>query len=362
MHYCPNCRKKFREYRRKCPICGGPCRHNDNSTIFLIIGIGVLFAVLIGLIILLLPALPSPDTETTAPSESVTTLPTIPSESGTIPSSQPTEPSTVPTEPPTTAPTVPPSTAPSGIGMYTRAELEALDNKSFGYGPGPNRDYLNFRPEYAVGDQKRHEKYGANFIAPDNGNIYLTFDCGYEYYTTDSTGKKVPVTSMILDVLKEKNVKGVFFITMAYAKSEPDLVRRMINEGHAVGNHTNNHPVMPTLSIDEMEYEIMSLHDYVKENFGYTMNLFRFPTGEYSVRALAVVQNLGYKSVHWSFAYADYTPENQPDVKTSLQNVLNKSHSGAIYLLHAVSVTNATILGDAIDGFQEKGFKLELFQ
>jgi len=75
-----------------------------------------------------------------------------------------------------------------------------------------------------------------------------------------------------------------------------------------------------------------------------------------------VVQNLGYKSVHWSFAYADYTPENQPDVKTSLQNVLNKSHSGAIYLLHAVSVTNATILGDAIDGFQEKGFKLELFQ
>ncbi|MBE6947229.1 MAG: polysaccharide deacetylase [Ruminococcaceae bacterium] len=364
MYYCTNCKKKFRQYRRKCPICGSPCRHNDNSTILLIVTIGVLFLILVGLIVFLVVNSGSGATE---PSSTVTNPSTTqPTSAPTQPSSQPTQPtqpSTTPTSAPTqpsTTPTVP--SGPTGIGMYTREELEALDNKSYGYGPGPNRDYLNFRPEYAVAEQKKYEKYGANFIAPDNGNIYLTFDCGYEYYTTDSSGNRVAVTQMILDTLKEKNVKAVFFVTMAYVKSEPETVRRMIDEGHAVGNHTNNHPVMPTLSIDKMEQEVMSLHNYVLENFGYKMTLFRPPTGEFSIRSLAVVQNLGYKNVHWSFAHADYTPENQPDVDASLKNVLNKAHSGAIYLLHAVSVTNATILGDAIDGFQAKGFNLELFQ
>ena len=165
----------------------------------------------------------------------------------------------------------------------------------------------------------------------------------------------------MLDTLKEKNVKGVFFVTMHYVTSEPEMVKRMINEGHAVGNHTNNHPVMPTLSIDKMVDEVMSLHNYVKDTFGYEMHLFRPPTGEFSIRSLAVVQSLGYKNVHWSFAYNDWDPEKQPEVQSALDNVLKKAHSGAIYLLHAVSETNATLLGDAIDGFLAKGFKIELF-
>lgn len=235
--------------------------------------------------------------------------------------------------------------------LYTRAELYAMSGTKYGYGPGPSKN--GKRPEYALGDQKRNEKYGANFIAPDNGKIYLTFDCGYEYNN---------ITADILDTLKEKDVKAVFFVTMHYVKSNPELVQRMIDEGHAVGNHSNHHYCIPDLSVDEMAYEIMSLHEYVLEHFGYEMTLFRPPEGAYSTRSLAVTQSLGYKTVHWSFAYIDWDTSNQPDRETALQKVTSSAHSGAIYLLHAVSETNAAILGDAIDSFREQGYTLELFR
>ena len=363
MYYCPNCKKKYSHYRHKCPECGTPCVPWDNRGTVLIVWIVILSILLLALLVFAFIGLESflPTDGTSAPvTTSSQTSPTTGSTSSTAPTSSSTTAPTAPSVPPSTAPVTKPSTGgdvTTGIGMYTRAELEALSNQSFGYGPGPNRENLNFRPEYAVAEQKKYGKYGANFIAPDNGNIYLTFDCGYEYYHNG-----VPVTRMILDTLKEKNAKGVFFVTMDYVKKQPDLVRRMINEGHIVGNHSTTHPDMTTLSIDKMEQEVMTLHKYVLEHFDYTMTLFRPPTGQFSVRSLAVVQNLGYKTVHWSFSYADFTPSNQPDVAKSLENVLNKAHSGAIYLLHAVSVTNATLLGDAIDGFREKGFNIELFQ
>ena len=114
----------------------------------------------------------------------------------------------------------------------------------------------------------------ADLPAPNGKVIYLTFDCGYEYTATDDNGQQYRVTERILDVLKEKNVKAVFFVTMYYCKMNPDLVQRMIDEGHAVGNHTNNHPVMPAQTIDKMVYEVTSLETYVKENFGgYQMTL-----------------------------------------------------------------------------------------
>ena len=299
-----------------------------------------------------------PATDTTASSTTFETETTLPTQS-TQPteSSAPTE-STAPTQ--ATQPTVPtqPTTPsnPSGL-YYTREELEQMDNTNYGYGPG------NFpgRPQYAVDNQKLYGKYAANFIAPDNGNIYLTFDCGYEHYV-EIDGKKVSVTSMILDTLKEKDVKAVFFVTWGFIKYEPDLVQRIIDEGHTLGNHTNQHPVMPTVSIDRMEREVMSVHDYIKEHYDYTMTLFRPPTGAFSVRSLAVVQNLGYKNVFWSFAYEDWDPEKQPDPEAALNKILNKAHSGAIYLLHNVSYTNATVLGDAIDGFRDMGYNIALFE
>jgi peptidoglycan-N-acetylmuramic acid deacetylase len=216
--------------------------------------------------------------------------------------------------------------------------------------------------EISVNNQKFYDAFGALSLDTSGEKvIYLTFDCGYEY-TTKINGKDVRVTEWILDTLKEKNVKAVFFVTMYYCTENPDLVQRMIDEGHAVGNHSNNHPDMTTISIDKAVYEVMSLHEYVEENFGYEMTLFRPPTGNFSARSLAIVQSLGYKNVHWSFAYTDWYTDNQPNPADALNTVTSKAHSGAIYLLHAVSVTNATILGDAIDAFIDKGFELALFQ
>lgn len=372
-YYCPNCGRKFREYQRRCPGCGTPCRRGRDRRFILLIALIGFLSILLLTLLLLAPKLilQIPNTEPSASASQ----PTLPSDepsydAATDPTTEPTtEPTTAPTTAPTTEPatepvtepTTPPNTEPVG-SIYTRAELEAMDTTVYGYGPGPNLPSQNNRPEYALGEQSRYGKYGANFIAPDNNCIYLTFDCGYEYRITDANGNKVPITSMILDTLKEKNAKGVFFITMDYAKKEPELVQRMIDEGHAVGNHTTTHPNMPKQTIDKMIDEVMTLHNYVQEHFGYTMTLFRPPEGAFSVQSLAVVHSLGYKTVHWSFAHADWDPENQPDLAKSLQSVLDKSHSGAIYLLHAMSLTNANLLGDAIDGFREKGFSIELFQ
>ncbi len=346
--------------------------------------VSLLLAVSIAVCILLFagirqntPQSTTPPTTTVEPSTADPNIPTASVSPSTGDPTVPTTavpPTTVPptTVPPTTVPptTVPPTTVPQPtdppannsemIGyLYTRGQLMAMENNSKGYGPGTAKD--GKRAPYAESEQKTYGKYGANFIAPDNGNIYLTFDCGYEY-TIKENGKDVRLTAKILDTLKEKNVKAVFFVTMYYCKENPDLVRRMIDEGHAVGNHTNNHPSMPECSLDKMVYEVTSLHDYVQKNFNYNMTLFRPPTGSFSTRSLALVQSLGYKTVHWSFAYADWDTAKQPEVNSAREKVLSSAHSGAIYLLHAVSSTNATILGDVIDGFTAKGYNLELFQ
>lgn len=393
MATCPKCGNEIQDGKRICPICGESQRAEARASkkirrwIFSCCFAVTLIAVFLFGMYIFSKFMPNPKQPTT-PTQSTTVPtqpPTNPTEAPTQPTTVPTEPTTVPTEPttvptePTTVPTAPPTapteptapltdpaTMPSEtinddlIGTkYTRRQLMAMDNTGHGYGPGKAEN--GKRPPYPDPLQDKYGKYDANFIAPDNGNIYLTFDCGYEHYAKDANGKSYRVTEKILDVLKEKDVKAVFFVTMYYVKDQPDLVRRMIDEGHTVGNHTNNHPVMPNQTIDKMVYEITSLHDYVKEKFDYEMNLFRFPTGEYSTRSLAVVQSLGYKTVHWSFAYVDYDTENQPNPTNALDRVTSSHHNGAIYLLHAISTTNASILGDAIDFFVAEGYNLELF-
>lgn len=230
------------------------------------------------------------------------------------------------------------------------SEIELLDNTSVTWGPGNFFDDIN-RPTACVSLQEKYGDYSTYFLAPDTKQVYLTFDEGYEN----------GYTPQILDVLKEKNVKAVFFVTMPYAKSEPELIQRMIDEGHIVGNHSNKHPVMTVVSFEQVQSEYMILHDYIKENFNYEMSLFRAPTGAFSVRTLAVGQKLGYTNVFWSFAYNDWDPENQPDPEKALEKIVNRLHSGEIMLLHAVSKTNTEILGDVIDAAREKGFEFATF-
>ena len=162
------------------------------------------------------------------------------------------------------------------------AEIGALNGEALGWGPGGPVDSEN-RSQGAVAYQEKYGKYDAYFIAPSSEKIYLTFDEGYENgYTAD-----------ILDTLKEKGVHAVFFVTLPYVKAQPDLVQRMIDEGHIVGNHSMNHPNFTTITPEEMYEEVKELHDYVQENFDYTMFLFRYPEGVFSEQSLAVLQDAG---------------------------------------------------------------------
>ena len=232
-------------------------------------------------------------------------------------------------------------------GVYDPAALSGLDATSRGWGQG-NRVNAKNQPLGAVNAQQSFGQYNAWFLAKESPVVYLTIDEGYE---NGYTGK-------ILDVLKEKQCPAVFFVTMDYVKKNPALIRRMIDEGHVVGNHTVNHPAkgMPSLSIDKQAEEIMALHRYVKEHFDYEMYLFRYPAGVYSPQSLALVQQLGYRSVFWSFAYRDWVTDDQPEPKAALQTVTKKLHPGAIYLLHAVSSTNTQIMGDFIDEARAQGY------
>lgn len=223
------------------------------------------------------------------------------------------------------------------------------DTTSHGYGQGVECDDENC-PVGAKMFNDEYSKYDSYAVFDGKDGICLTFDQGYENGYTE----------VILDTLKEKNVKAVFFLTGDYAKRNKELVKRMIDEGHIIGNHGMEHKSLPTLTADETKKEIMSLHDYVKEEYGYDMTYFRPPCGEYSEKALAFCQKLGYKTLLWSFAYCDWDVNNQPEITASLDKVTGAAHNGAIYLLHSVSATNAEILPQVIDKIRQQGYEFTL--
>ena len=235
------------------------------------------------------------------------------------------------------------SSAPA-IEAPTEVELSSLSNEKQGWGQENRRNERN-QPTKCLTYQERYRDRAAVFIN-DSEAIALTFDEGYANDTT----------ATILDTLKEKNVKATFFLTHEFASKCPDLVQRMIDEGHTLGNHSWTHYSLPTKSFEVARDEITKQHDFVQERFGYTMHLFRPPQGEFSDRTLEMTKRLGYTTVFWSYAYKDYDLNNQYEPDTAKNMILNAAHPGAIYLLHAASPTNAAILGDVIDGFRAKGF------
>ena len=230
-------------------------------------------------------------------------------------------------------------------------DIASLSGKKVCWGQGTNYDDLN-RPHDAVEAQKQYGALGGRFLINDGDRktLCLTFDEGYEN----------GYSAAILDTLKEKNVKAVFFITGDYAQREGDLVQRMIDEGHTVGNHTWKHYSMPEKPLDVSRGELQELHDYVKEHFQYEMHVMRPPKGEFSEQTLALASEMGYQTYLWSFAYKDWDPHSQGDKTASLQKLNDRLHPGAIYLLHAVSSTNAAILGDFIDSAQSQGYTFVL--
>ena len=192
---------------------------------------------------------------------------------------------------------------------------------------------------------------GVKALALDNKTqekvMYLTFDNGYEYEN---------LTASILDTLKEKGVKAAFFVTLGYVKGNPALVRRMIDEGHIVGNHSATHPSFPKLTRTQMANDIAALNDYLINNFSYSSPYFRFPSGEYSESALELVTSIGYNSVFWSVAYSDWDTSKQKGEEYAYTTVTSRFHPGAVILLHAVSKDNTLALGRIIDTAINEGY------
>jgi len=195
------------------------------------------------------------------------------------------------------------------------------------------------------------DKYDAYYIGDTSEKVvYLTFDEGYENGYTAS----------ILDTLKANDVKAMFFVTGHYVNTNPDLVQRMIDEGHKVENHTINHPSLPSISYEQLEKEIKGFDEEFKKKFGVGFTYMRPPSGEYSERVLAATQQLGYKTVFWSFAYKDWDVNDQKGADYAYNMVMNNLHNGAVYLLHAVSRDNTEALDRIIKGIREAGYEIRL--
>jgi len=225
--------------------------------------------------------------------------------------------------------------------------LDNLNNKKYGWGLVPKTDETS--PDIPDNWKELLSKYSGYYLGNTSlREIYLTFDEGYEG----------GYTSQILDILKENNIKVAFFITGYYLDKNEELVKRMLNEGHIVGNHSVNHPSMPTLSVGEMKVEIEELSKKFENATGRKMKYFRPPMGEFSERSLALTQNLGYKTIFWSIALRDWEPlPGGPN--ESYNTVTSRLHNGAIILLHAVSKDDTIALPRIIATIKEKGYEFK---
>lgn len=213
---------------------------------------------------------------------------------------------------------------------------------------------LSFRQEGAppIGNAGKDQlrQYQAAYIGNTNEKVlYLTFDAGYEN----------GCTVKILDTLKEKQVPAAFFLVGNYIRQSPDLVRRMVAEGHTVGNHTMHHYDMSRLS-DKAAFskELTDLEALYKETVGQELpKFYRPPQGIYSEENLKMAQELGYKTLFWSLAYVDWNNDAQPTREAAFAKLLPRTHNGAVVLLHSTSKTNAEILGELIDKWKEAGYR-----
>ena len=224
----------------------------------------------------------------------------------------------------------------------------ALSNEKIEWGVKREKDHK--QPELGSKNINLMKKYDGVAMGNSEKNIvYLTFDNGYE----------AGYTASILDTLKANDVKAAFFITAHYLNSQPDLVKRMVEEGHIVGNHTVNHHSMPSLTDEEIKKEIMDLHHSVLELTGYEMKYMRPPKGEYSERTLSLSNSLGYTTVMWSLAYDDWDENKQGREEYGKTKILENIHPGAVILLHGTSKDNMNILDTCIKEIKNMGYEIK---
>ena len=204
------------------------------------------------------------------------------------------------------------------------------------------------QPPQGPADAVTLAKYDAAFLGDTQQPvIYLTFDAGYEN----------GCTPRILDALKAQDVKAAFFLVGNYIERNPDLVRRMVEEGHIVANHTMHHPDMRSITDkDKFQAELTQLEDLFLQTTGKEMpKYYRPPQGTYSQQNLEHAKALGYKTVFWSLAYADWRNDAQPTDAEAFAKLLPRTHNGAVVLLHSTSETNARILPELLTRWKEMG-------
>ena len=212
---------------------------------------------------------------------------------------------------------------------------------------------LSFREEGAppIGNAGKDQlkTYDAAYMGdPGEKKLYLTFDAGYENGCTEK----------ILDILKQQQVPAAFFLVGNYLEKNADLVRRMVEEGHIVGNHTMHHYDMSKLTTQEaFSKELQDLEDLYRKTTGQEMRKFyRPPQGIYSEENLKMAKELGYQTVFWSLAYVDWNKDAQPTREEAFRKLLPRTHPGAVVLLHSTSSTNAEILEELIGKWKEEGY------
>lgn len=226
--------------------------------------------------------------------------------------------------------------------MATSAAVSAPENWGLGFGAAGSQPSGNVSASELAG-------YNAYYVGnAEDKVIYLTFDAGYENGNTEP----------ILDALKKHNAPATFFVVGHYLESAPELIKRMVEEGHTVGNHTYHHPDMSAISDKEtFAKEMNDVAALYQEITGQEMTAYyRPPQGKYSKENLKMAQEMGYTTFFWSLAYVDWYQDKQPTHEEAFDKLLSRIHPGAIVLLHSTSQTNGEIMDELLTKWEEMGY------
>ncbi|MCL2522442.1 MAG: polysaccharide deacetylase family protein [Erysipelotrichales bacterium] len=215
---------------------------------------------------------------------------------------------------------------------------ENLSAETYGFGFKRSRDFIRACPGEKI--KAILAQYNSYYIGKDEKIMYLTFDCGYEN----------GFTPQILDSLKEFDIAATFFVTGGFIKKNPELISRMIDEGHILANHTNQHKNMAKISEEEILLDLEENNQIFKEATGQELSRFiRPPEGQFSETSLRITSEQNYINVFWSISHVDWYVDDQPSNEASLTTLVNQIHNGGIILLHNISRANAEILRDFIE-------------
>ncbi len=233
------------------------------------------------------------------------------------------------------------------IALYT-TPIYGNNAYNFGFKKSKNGNLASIAQEGFMDILKKHD---AIFLGDtEKKELYLTFDNGYEN----------GYTSKILDILKEKKVSAIFFVTGHYVKDQPELLFRMVNEGHIIGNHSWSHPDMTSITEEKIEAELNKVRNEVFKITGQLeMKYLRPPRGIFNEQTLSVSHELGFTNVFWSIAYKDWETKNQKGWNYAYEKVMSQLHPGAVILLHTVSKDNMDAIAKIIDDARKQGYQFK---